>query len=102
MGAGYSPGFIGGMGGFFNAVFSGYGKDLEIEADKRGAEIAAKAGYDVASGIRLLEKIHARGSKNYPKNRANIVARHLATIGLNFEAGPHVTSRKKRYNDMLK
>lgn len=89
---------IGGLNGFFNAVFSGYGKELEIEADKRGAEITAKAGYGVASGIKLLEKLQSAKSKNYPKNRAEIVSKHIKKLGLSYTSNKHVHLRTKRYN----
>lgn len=43
-----------------NAMFGGYSRDQEREADSRGAEFARIAGFNVYGALRLFEKISAK------------------------------------------
>jgi predicted Zn-dependent protease len=43
-----------------NAMFGGYSRDQEREADSRGAEFARTAGFNVYGALRLFEKISAK------------------------------------------
>ena len=61
-------------GDFFAMMENGYGKDIETEADIRGAELSAKTGYDYQAGIDVINRLekntshkHATG---YPSHRA--------------------------------
>ena len=94
-----SFGSLGSLGGFFNGVFNGYGKELEMEADIRGAELAANAGYNVASGIKFLEELQKKssGSKNYPSNRAQLVAQYLSKKGIKADFSKNESMRLIRF-----
>ncbi len=43
-----------------NAMFGGYSRDQEREADSRGAEFVRTAGFNVYGALRLFEKISAK------------------------------------------
>ena len=73
-GMGVSDSFFGGMIDFAE---NGYSKDLEMEADGRGAILAARAGYDVNAALNVIKKFekktghtHASG---YPDDRSAII-----------------------------
>ena len=42
------------VGLFGNALFAGYGRDMELEADRLGAEYLARSGYDPNAMIRVV------------------------------------------------
>ena len=52
-GMGVSDSFFGGMIDFAE---NGYSKDLEMEADGRGAILAVRAGYDVNAALNVIKK----------------------------------------------
>ena len=73
-GMGVSDSFFGGMIDFAE---NGYSKDLEMEADGRGAILAVRAGYDVNAALNVIKKFekktghtHASG---YPDDRSAII-----------------------------
>ena len=97
-GMGVSDSFFGGMIDFAE---NGYSKDLEMEADGRGAILAVRAGYDVNAALNVIKKFekktghtHASG---YPDDRsANIKEISKTNIS------PKVLSfRKKRFQKII-
>lgn len=68
-----------GMGSLFRAMDLGFSAKLEGEADARGAELAAKAGYDPRAGIAVMERLEKlQGRKHgtgYPADRRSAIER---------------------------
>ena len=66
-----------GLDGLFNSMENGFSADLEGEADRRGAELAAKVGYDPNAGIKVIERLEMlQGRKHgtgYPANRKSAI-----------------------------
>ena len=56
-GMGVSDSFFGGMIDFAE---NGYSKDLEMEADGRGAILAVRAGYDVNAALNVIKKFEKK------------------------------------------
>ena len=97
-GMGVGDSFFGGMIDFAE---NGYGKDLEMEADGRGAILAARAGYDVNAALNVIKKFekktehtHASG---YPDDRSAIIKEISKT-----NISPEILSlRKKRFQKII-
>ena len=97
-GMGVSDSFFGGMIDFAE---NGYSKDLEMEADGRGAVLAVRAGYDVNAALNVIKKFekktghtHASG---YPDDRSAIIKEISKT-----NISPEVLNfRKKRFQKII-
>ena len=97
-GMGVSDSFFGGMIDFAE---NGYSKDLEMEADGRGAILAVRAGYDVNAALNVIKKFekktghtHASG---YPDDRSAIIKEISKT-----NISPEILSlRKKRFQKII-
>ncbi len=97
-GMGMSDSFFGGMIDFAE---NGYSKDLEMEADGRGAILAVRAGYDVNAALNVIKKFekktghtHASG---YPDDRSAIIKEISKT-----NISPEILSlRKKRFQKII-
>ena len=48
----------------FAMMENGYGKDIETEADIRGAELSAKTGYDYQAGIDVIDRLEKYSHKH--------------------------------------
>jgi hypothetical protein len=57
-------------------VSSGYSRDLEREADSEGLARVAAAGYDVASGVTMLERLRDWAAEEQVQERAAFHASH--------------------------
>ena len=73
----------------------GYNKEMEGEADTRGVEIAAAAGYDPQAALSAMRKLEKSMDKNhstvgYPDDRAALIKAVIARIG-----SPTVDPKKK-------
>ena len=97
-GMGVSDSFFGGMIGFAE---NGYSKDLEMEADGRGAILAVRAGYDVNAALNVIKKFekktghtHASG---YPDDRSAII-REISKTNISPEI---LNFRKKRFQKII-
>ena len=66
-----------GLDGLFDFIENGFSSDLEGEADQRGAELAAGAGYDPGAGVRVIERLEKlQGRKHgtgYPADRKSAI-----------------------------
>ncbi len=86
------------FGGFLDFAENGYSKDLEAEADMRGAKLASALGYDYQAGIAVikrLEKITGRAhGTGYPEDRARLLE---SGSGGNVVAAEAVQIRTQRY-----
>ena len=97
-GMGISDSFFGGMIDFAE---NGYSKDLEMEADGRGAILAVRAGYDVNAALNVIKKFekktghtHASG---YPDDRSAIIKEISKT-----NISPEILSlRKNRFQKII-
>ena len=97
-GMGVSDSFFGGMIDFAE---NGYSKDLEMEADGRGAILAVRAGYDVNAALNVIKKFekktghtHASG---YPDDRSAIIKEISKT-----NISPEILNfRKKRFQKII-
>ena len=97
-GMGVSDSFFGGMIDFAE---NGYGKDLEMEADGRGAMLAVQAGYDLNAALNVIKKFekktghtHASG---YPDDRSAIIKEISKT-----NISPEILNfRKKRFQKII-
>ena len=73
------PGLGGLLGNMMGYMENGFSADLEAEADRRGAELAAKAGYNPRAGVNVIRRLEKsqghQHAKGYPKDRTSIVAR---------------------------
>ena len=98
------PGLGGVLGNMMGYMENGFSADLEGEADRRGAELAAKAGYNARAGvnvIRRLEKSHGhQHAKGYPKDRTSIVAR----VANSSSQVPEklVQTRSRRFDEIIR
>ena len=97
-GMGMSNSFFDGMIDFAE---NGYSKDLEMEADKRGAILAMQAGYDVNAALNVIKKFekktghtHASG---YPEYRSSVI-RMLSGNTIQPEI---LNFRKKRFQKII-
>jgi beta-barrel assembly-enhancing protease len=97
-------GVMDGLDGLFNFMEDGFSAELEGEADRRGAELAAKSGYDPAAGKPVIKRLeNKQGRKHatgYPEDRqANIelVIRNSKPI-----AQSSIKSRASRYKLFVK
>ena len=97
-------GVMDGLDGLFNFMEDGFSAELEGEADRRGAELAAKSGYDPSAGKSVIKRLeNKQGRKHatgYPEDRqANIelVIRNSKPI-----AQSSVKSRASRYKLFVK
>ena len=97
-GMGMSNSFFGGMIDFAE---NGYGKDLEMEADGRGAMLAVQAGYDLNSALNVIKKLEKRtGNKHgtgYPKDRTAVIKK---VTNLNIPSDVFEL-RKKRFEKII-
>ena len=66
-----------GLDGLFGFMENGFSADLEGEADKRGAQLTARAGYDPNAGVAVIERLEKlQGRKHgtgYPADRKSAV-----------------------------
>ncbi len=97
-GMGISDTFFGGMIDFAE---NGYSKDLEMEADGRGAILAVRAGYDVNAALNVIKKFekktghtHASG---YPDDRSAII-NEISKTNISTEI---LSFRKKRFQKII-
>ncbi len=97
-GMGISDSFFGGMIDFAE---NGYSKDLEMEADGRGAILAVRAGYDVNAALNVIKKFekktghtHASG---YPDDRSAII-NEISKTNISTEI---LSFRKKRFQKII-
>ena len=92
-----------GFGDFFAYMENGYSKDIEAEADIRGAEIAAKTGYSYQAGIEVigrLEKISTRKhGTGYPNDRAKNLQNGAHSFGA--VSARSVQMRKSRFKSTI-
>ena len=92
-----------GLGDLLDIAENGFSADLEGEADTRGAEIAASAGYDPQAGVAVIDKLEAlQGRKHatgYPVDRKSAVSEVASRFEKNSESGIRV--RLKRFNERL-
>lgn len=58
------------------AAVAGYSRDLEREADRVGLERAAAAGYDVAAGVTVLERLRDWSAEHGERERGGYYASH--------------------------
>ena len=90
------------FGAFQNFAENGYSTKLESEADIRGAEIASNLGYDIAQGIKViqrLEKVTGRAhGTGYPQDRKLNLERNVATVKVKNE---FIAFRKRRYQSAI-
>jgi predicted Zn-dependent protease len=90
-------------------IVSGYSKASEFDADKKGVEILARAGYDPGSLARVLaameKKLDPKGkdfSKTHPKPKDRIKALENAVKAMKPGAGASDDAREKRYAAAMK
>ena len=97
-GMGISDSFFGGMIDFAE---NGYSKDLEMEADGRGAILAVRAGYDVNAALNVIKKFEKKSghthASGYPDDRSAIIKEISKT-----NISPEILSfRKKRFQKII-
>ena len=94
---------VAGMGGLFDAMENGFSADLEGEADRRGAELVALAGYDPNAGVAVIERLEKlQGRKHgtgYPADRRSAVERVAASYSP--VSSDKVNKRAERFNAKL-
>ena len=94
---------VAGMGGLFDAMENGFSADLEGEADRRGAELVALAGYDPKAGVAVIERLEKlQGRKHgtgYPADRRSAVERVAASYKP--VSSDRVEKRAERFNAKL-
>jgi predicted Zn-dependent protease len=93
-----------GLDGLFNFMEDGFSAELEGEADLRGAELAAKSGYDPSAGKFVIKRLeNKQGRKHatgYPEDRqANIDLVIRSTKPVSVSA---IKSREIRYRGVVK
>ena len=84
-----------------NTLSDGYSRDIEGEADIRAGELLVKTGYDVKTGVKIIDRLekiskrkHATG---YPKDRLKKVMLGVSVSGLSTPSNPDA-----RYNRFKK
>jgi beta-barrel assembly-enhancing protease len=90
-------------------IVSGYSKASEFDADKKGVEILARAGYDPAALARVLaameKKLDPAGkdfSKTHPKPKDRVKALDKAVKEMQAGAGASDEAREKRFAAAMK
>jgi len=84
----------------------GYNRDMEGEADARGVEIAAAAGYDPRAALSAMRKLEKSMDKNhstvgYPDDRAALIEEVIAKIGKTTVDPKKKALRAARYKKFL-
>jgi predicted Zn-dependent protease len=69
-------------GKLLRVVYEGYESDVEMAADSRAVDLAARAGYDPGALVRVLENLHVAGGKglSHLKSATPGIARRLAQL----------------------
>ena len=92
------------LGNLMGYMENGFSADLEAEADRRGAELAAQAGYNARAGVNVIQRLEGshghRHAKGYPKDRTGIVERVA-------NSSPKVPEkflkiRSRRFNEIIR
>lgn len=83
---------------------NGYGQAYETEADKDGARLAARAGYDPYALVRFLERTGAKddrwGGKTHPPTATRISGIQMALSNYPYQ-GTDEQLRKERFTDTI-
>ena len=81
----------------------GYNKRHELEADRRGIELLALAGYQPNALVRVLERLKlaegSLGGRGYPTGREVLAAQYIADLNLPTRDIPEV--RNRRFNSAI-
>lgn len=97
-GMGISDSFFGGMIDFAE---NGYSKDLEMEADGRGAILAVRAGYDVNAALNVIKKFEKKSghthASGYPDDRSAII-KEISKTNISSEI---LSFRKERFQKII-
>lgn len=75
------------------AAMSGYGRELELEADRLGAEYLAKSGYDIEAMLKVIEVL--KNQEEVEKARAKAEDREPAVYHGVFASHPRNDDRLK-------
>jgi hypothetical protein len=95
-----------GAGGLFDDLLAfgenGFGKDLEAEADIRGAQIASSLGYDWKAGVSVIQRLDSITSRKhatgYPKDRAANLKKGSNAYSVNAD---NMIARTARFNKVM-
>ncbi len=74
-----------------NALLRGYGRELELEADRLGAEYLAKGGYDIEAMLQVIDVLKTQ--EEFEKERARQEGREPETYHGVFASHPRSDSR---------
>jgi len=76
----------------------GYNKRHELEADRRGIELLALAGYQPHALVRVLDRLKlatgSLGGRGYPEARDELARQHIADLDLPKREIPEVRNRR--------
>jgi predicted Zn-dependent protease len=101
------------VGGLADLAVKGYGREQELDADRGGAELLARAGYDPHALHTYLDRLRPGQGKTkflgwmssshpHPRTRCNTVQQTISTKGLSGRRDPRRTERFRRYTRLLK
>jgi Zn-dependent protease with chaperone function len=93
-----------GLDGLFGFMENGFSANLEGEADERGAQLTARAGYDPKAGVAVIERLEKlQGRKHgtgYPADRKSAVQR--VASGSRTVSPDSVKSRQARFGSNVR
>jgi predicted Zn-dependent protease len=76
----------------------GYNERHELEADRRGIELLALAGYQPQALVRVLERLKTAtgslGGRGYPEARDELARQHIEDLGLPETRIPNIRNRR--------
>ncbi len=76
-----------------NALLRGYGRELELEADRLGAEYLARGGYDIEAMLQVIDVL--KSQEEFEKERAKHEGRDPAVYHGVFASHPRSDERLK-------
>ncbi len=95
-----------------NVLVSGYSRGMEAEADRRGMELMARAGYDPRGALTTLELFQEIASQNpgldifpthpHPADRYKDALAYIKSQGLAVSEGRPVASRQARDGELAR
>jgi predicted Zn-dependent protease len=75
-----------------------YNERHELEADRRGIELLALAGYQPQALVRVLERLKTAtgslGGRGYPEARDALARQHIEDLGLPETRIPNIRNRR--------